>query len=166
MVLSPSSATRSPGSTPAYYGILARGAVVVPVAPMLVPDEVAFLVEDSGAKVALVADDLAGIVEGADVRALRFSEALAELRDDCLAPPAMRPSTGLFSRCLTTMKKRLNPPLPLPCGAQPSKGRADDPFRQVRNSSVRGRTLAGEVSPAGAFCFGAPGVGSWRCSRA
>ena len=30
----------------AYYGILARGAVVVPVAPMLVPDEVAFLVED------------------------------------------------------------------------------------------------------------------------
>jgi long-chain acyl-CoA synthetase len=62
----------------AYYGILARGAVVVPVAPMLVGDEVAFLVEDSGARVALVADDLAGIVEGADVRALRFSEALAD----------------------------------------------------------------------------------------
>jgi long-chain acyl-CoA synthetase len=62
----------------AYYGILARGAVVVPVAPMLVGDEVAFLVEDSGAKVALVADDLAGLVEGADVRALRFSEAFAD----------------------------------------------------------------------------------------
>jgi long-chain acyl-CoA synthetase len=62
----------------AYYGILARGAVVVPVAPMLVADEVAFLVEDSGADVALVADDLAGIVAGADVRALRFSEAFAD----------------------------------------------------------------------------------------
>jgi long-chain acyl-CoA synthetase len=62
----------------AYYGILARGAVVVPVAPMLVADEVAFLVEDSGAKVALVADDLAGVVAGADVRALSFGAAFAD----------------------------------------------------------------------------------------
>jgi long-chain acyl-CoA synthetase len=46
----------------AYYGILARGAVVVPVAPMLVADEIAFLLEDSGAKLALVADDLAAVV--------------------------------------------------------------------------------------------------------
>jgi long-chain acyl-CoA synthetase len=46
----------------AYYGILARGAVVVPVAPMLVADEIAFLLEDSGARVALVAADLATVV--------------------------------------------------------------------------------------------------------
>jgi long-chain acyl-CoA synthetase len=48
----------------AYYGILARGAVVVPVAPMLVADEIAFLLEDSGAVLALVAEDLAEVVGG------------------------------------------------------------------------------------------------------
>ena len=65
----------------AYYGILARGAVVVPIAPMLVADEIAFLLEDSGAKVALVADDLedvvAGGAEAAGVQVLTFSAALA-----------------------------------------------------------------------------------------
>jgi long-chain acyl-CoA synthetase len=65
----------------AYYGILARGAVVVPIAPMLVAEEIAFLLEDSGAKVALVADDLepvvAGGAEAAGVRVLTFSAALA-----------------------------------------------------------------------------------------
>jgi long-chain acyl-CoA synthetase len=65
----------------AYYGILARGAVVVPVAPMLVADEIAFLLEDSGAKVALVADDLEPVVAaGADqagIEVLTFSAALA-----------------------------------------------------------------------------------------
>jgi long-chain acyl-CoA synthetase len=48
----------------AYYGILARGAVVVPVAPMLVADEIAFLLQDSGARLALVADDLETVVAG------------------------------------------------------------------------------------------------------
>jgi long-chain acyl-CoA synthetase len=48
----------------AYYAILARGAVVVPVAPMLVADEITFLLDDSGAKLALVADDLEGVVAG------------------------------------------------------------------------------------------------------
>ena len=62
----------------AYYGILARGAVVVPVAPMLVPEEVAFLVQDSGATVALVADDLAPILSESSVAVLRFSDAFAE----------------------------------------------------------------------------------------
>jgi long-chain acyl-CoA synthetase len=46
----------------AYYGILARGAVVVPVAPMLVADEIEFLLRDSGATLALVAGDLAEVV--------------------------------------------------------------------------------------------------------
>jgi long-chain acyl-CoA synthetase len=62
----------------AYYGILARGAVVVPVAPMLVAEEVAFLVADSGAKVALVADDLLGVVAGAGVEVLPLSAALSD----------------------------------------------------------------------------------------
>jgi long-chain acyl-CoA synthetase len=62
----------------AYYGILARGAVVVPLAPMLVADEIAFLLEDSGARVALVADDLTEVVAGADVAVLPLSTALAE----------------------------------------------------------------------------------------
>lgn len=66
----------------AYYGILARGAVVVPIAPMLVADEIAFLLEDSGAKVALVADDLEPVVAGgaerAGVSVLTFSAALAQ----------------------------------------------------------------------------------------
>jgi long-chain acyl-CoA synthetase len=74
----------------AYYGILAAGAVVVPVAPMLVPDEVAFLVQDSGARVALVADDLAPILQGApDVRVLPFSSAFADAGAD-VAPGARR----------------------------------------------------------------------------
>jgi long-chain acyl-CoA synthetase len=56
----------------AYYGILARGAVVVPVAPMLVADEIAFLLQDSGAGVAFVADDLEAVVaEGAQAAGVR-----------------------------------------------------------------------------------------------
>ena len=62
----------------AYYGILARGAVVVPVAPMLVADEIAFLLKDSGARVALVADGLTEVVAGADVTVLPLSTAFAD----------------------------------------------------------------------------------------
>jgi long-chain acyl-CoA synthetase len=67
----------------AYYGILARGAVVVPIAPMLVADEIAFLLQDSGARVALVAVDLEGVVAegarqaGAEVLLLGSERALA-----------------------------------------------------------------------------------------
>ncbi|WCB94025.1 Long-chain-fatty-acid--CoA ligase [Baekduia alba] len=74
----------------AYYGILARGAVVVPVAPMLVADEIAFLLEDAGARVAFVADELQDVVaagaEAAGVRVLRLGS------DDALAaePEALR----------------------------------------------------------------------------
>jgi long-chain acyl-CoA synthetase len=68
----------------AYYGILARGAVVVPVAPMLVADEIAFLLQDSGARLALVADDLADVVArgaadaGVEVLLLGDERALAD----------------------------------------------------------------------------------------
>ncbi|HEU4976607.1 MAG TPA: long-chain fatty acid--CoA ligase [Baekduia sp.] len=65
----------------AYYGILARGAVVVPVAPMLVADEIAFLLADSGAKLALVTDDLVDVVADgarqAQVPILRLGDELA-----------------------------------------------------------------------------------------
>jgi long-chain acyl-CoA synthetase len=64
-----------------YYAILARGAVVVPVAPMLVADEIAFLLADSGAKLALVADDLVGVVADgarqAGVPILRLNDELS-----------------------------------------------------------------------------------------
>src|SRR3954464_14026588 len=53
----------------AYYGILARRAVVVPLAPKVVADEIAFLLEDSGTKVALVADDLQPVVAAAAAQA-------------------------------------------------------------------------------------------------
>ena len=66
-----------------YYGILAAGAVVVPVAPMLVADEIAFLLRDSGARIALVADDLEAVVArgaadaGVEVLLLGAERALA-----------------------------------------------------------------------------------------
>jgi long-chain acyl-CoA synthetase len=78
----------------AYYGILARGAVVVPVAPMLVADEIAFLLRDSGAKLALVADDLAGVVArgaaDAGVEVLLLGDAAATAD----APEPARAATG------------------------------------------------------------------------
>ncbi|QEC49067.1 long-chain fatty acid--CoA ligase [Baekduia soli] len=53
----------------AYYGILAHGAVVVPVAPMLVQDEIAHLLRDSGARLALVAGEAAATGAAAAARA-------------------------------------------------------------------------------------------------
>jgi long-chain acyl-CoA synthetase len=86
----------------AYYGILARGAVVVPVAPMLVPDEVAFLVEDSGARVALVADDLVPLVAGADVRVLPFGQAIAATPEPAREPREPLDPAVLFYTSGTT----------------------------------------------------------------
>ncbi|HEY6761077.1 MAG TPA: long-chain fatty acid--CoA ligase [Baekduia sp.] len=77
----------------AYYGILARGAVVVPVAPMLVADEIAFLLEDSGARVAFVADELGAVVAdgaaaaGVEVLALGSAAALADEPEPARAAP-------------------------------------------------------------------------------
>src|SRR4051794_39422589 len=79
----------------AYYGILARGAVVVPVAPMLMPDEIAFLLADSGARLALVADDLVDVVAqgareaGAEV--LRFGDPAATAAEPAPAREACAP---------------------------------------------------------------------------
>ncbi|ADB48847.1 long-chain-fatty-acid--CoA ligase [Conexibacter woesei] len=58
----------------AYFGIVAAGAVVVPVAPMLVADEIEHLVRDSGARLALAehgcAAQLAPAVAAAGVPAV------------------------------------------------------------------------------------------------
>jgi long-chain acyl-CoA synthetase len=81
----------------AYYGILATGAVVVPVAPMLVADEIAFLLQDSGARVALVADDLEAVVArgaadaGVEVLLLGSERALAGAGDATLRREAREP---------------------------------------------------------------------------
>jgi long-chain acyl-CoA synthetase len=47
----------------AYYGVLSIGAVVVPIHALLVADEIAFVLEDSGAKALIVAGPL--LAEGA-----------------------------------------------------------------------------------------------------
>jgi long-chain acyl-CoA synthetase len=52
----------------AYYGILARGAVVVPIPPMLVEDEVVNLLDDSGATLLLADAEYAGLARAAAKR--------------------------------------------------------------------------------------------------
>jgi long-chain acyl-CoA synthetase len=62
-----------------YYAILAAGAVVVPIPPMLVADEVADLLADSGARLALADSELGAPVRVAAAKA--DCEAIV-LRDD------------------------------------------------------------------------------------
>ena len=54
----------SPQFVVAFYAILRLGAVVVPVNPMLVAGELGHYVEDSGAKVAIVGQELYGRISG------------------------------------------------------------------------------------------------------
>lgn len=62
----------------AYYGILAAGGVVVPIPPMLVAEEIADLLRDSGARVALFERELAPAL----VKAAEATEAVpVVLRD-------------------------------------------------------------------------------------
>jgi long-chain acyl-CoA synthetase len=70
----------------AYYGILARGAVVVPIAPMAVPEEVAYLLGDSGAALALVGADLRTAMADANVPVI----VLGSEDDDATAAPQPR----------------------------------------------------------------------------
>ncbi|HEY0277159.1 MAG TPA: long-chain fatty acid--CoA ligase [Solirubrobacterales bacterium] len=63
----------------AYYGILARGAVVVPIPPMLVAAEITDLFEDSGARLALVEREFAATARTA---AAENGPPVVILRDD------------------------------------------------------------------------------------
>ena len=55
----------------AYFGILRAGAVVVPLNVMLTEHEIARVLADSGAKVALAADPFASVVDGGGCRRSR-----------------------------------------------------------------------------------------------
>ncbi|MCO5397511.1 long-chain fatty acid--CoA ligase [Ralstonia soli] len=79
----------------AYYGILRANAVVVPINPMNMTDELRHYVEDSGARTAFVAQDLyeriaplAGEADGqlAHVIVATYSDYLK--RPSCITPPA------------------------------------------------------------------------------
>jgi long-chain acyl-CoA synthetase len=76
----------------AYFGILARGAVVVPLPPMLVRDEIEQLLADSGARVVLADPELVALAQGAATSAGVPVVALdASLGSDVPEPgPALR----------------------------------------------------------------------------
>ncbi|MDP8262343.1 MAG: long-chain fatty acid--CoA ligase [Candidatus Ancaeobacter aquaticus] len=50
--------TNGPDFIPTFFGILKTGAWVVPVNTFLAPEEIKFIIEDSGAKVIITTDDL------------------------------------------------------------------------------------------------------------
>jgi long-chain acyl-CoA synthetase len=92
----------------AYFGILARGAVVVPIPPMLVADEIAFMLEDSGAALALAERGfvpvLAVAVERAGTRVVVLRDGtpddLAERARHAQAPVAAVPREPLETAVL------------------------------------------------------------------
>jgi fatty-acyl-CoA synthase len=100
----------------AYYGILRADAVVVPVNPMNRADEFTHYITDAGARVAICAADLAGIVAAANdavpaterlqqVLVTRYADAMPDgAVDPDLAPP---PAMDAWLRS--------DPPLPAGC---------------------------------------------------
>ncbi|MFP5407387.1 MAG: AMP-binding protein, partial [Gammaproteobacteria bacterium] len=83
----------SPQWVLAYYAILRADAVVVPVNPMLLGDEFAHLAQDSGARVAFVAEDLA-----MNAREAGLDHLLLVRYRDCIAqPPAPRTPPSLLA---------------------------------------------------------------------
>ena len=72
----------SPQWVLAYYAILRADAVVVPVNPMLLAEEFAHLAQDSGARVAIVAEDLAN-----NAREAALDHLLVARYADCIAQP-------------------------------------------------------------------------------
>ncbi|WP_280151005.1 long-chain fatty acid--CoA ligase [Piscinibacter sp. XHJ-5] len=100
----------------AYYGILRANAVVVPVNPMNRADEFTHYITDAGARVAICAADLAGIVSAANdavgdgerlqqLLVTRYADAMPEgaMAMDVAPPPAM------------DAWLRSDPPLPAGC---------------------------------------------------
>jgi fatty-acyl-CoA synthase len=77
----------------AYYAILRADAMVVPANPMLLDDEVGHLAHDSGARVAIAAEDLAphlGEAGLSDLVLVRYADCIAE-------PPAPRTPEALLA---------------------------------------------------------------------
>jgi long-chain acyl-CoA synthetase len=72
----------------AYYGILAAGAVVVPIPPMLVDVEIAELLADSGARLALVDRELGTVLRSAAATAGCEAIVLRDHKPDDLASRA------------------------------------------------------------------------------
>ncbi|HEY5332558.1 MAG TPA: long-chain fatty acid--CoA ligase, partial [Solirubrobacterales bacterium] len=72
----------------AYFAILAAGAVVVPIPPMLVEGEVADLLKDSGARLALVDSELGDILRAAAATARCEAVVLRDRSPDDLATRA------------------------------------------------------------------------------
>ncbi len=71
----------------AYYAVLRADAVVVPVNPMLLTDELAHIADDSGARIALVAQELAPRLH-ALLDAGRLERAIVACYADCLGEHA------------------------------------------------------------------------------
>jgi fatty-acyl-CoA synthase len=97
----------------ALYGVLRADAVVVPVNPMNRADEFGHYISDSGAKVAICAADLAGIVATADA-ALPAEQRLAQLLvtryADAMPAGAIDPADAPNDATLAWL--RADPPLP------------------------------------------------------
>ena len=99
----------SPQWIVAYFAILRADAVVVPVSPMLVTDELRYFAADSGATVAIVAQDLAArhlpLLDAGALRALvvaTYSDALTaptalQVPDFVRAPRDVPDRAGVFA---------------------------------------------------------------------
>ena len=102
----------SPQFSISFFGILKRGAILVPVNPMVVGRELAHYLEDSGARLVVALDKLAPLVKGVDLDGdiPVVSTALADFLPSepaypvpagALDPRADVPGTILFSDALS-----------------------------------------------------------------
>lgn len=79
----------SPQFCISYFGIIRANAVVVPLNPMLLADELAFLLQDSGAKVVITAGDLLPRVEAVKQRCSLKEIIVADYKDYLVPEPTL-----------------------------------------------------------------------------
>ncbi len=82
-----------PQFTVAYYAVLRADAVVVPVNAMSTRDELAYYADDSGARIALVAAELAE--RAAPLLGTRLDQVIAHRYADAVAPAALADAAAL-----------------------------------------------------------------------
>jgi fatty-acyl-CoA synthase len=110
----------SPQFVIGYYAILRANAVVVPLNPMLVSEELAEYVADAGAQVALAAQEIASRLLGCTPAPLRrvvvatYSEFLERDTDLPVPPMVVEPRRALPSDAFVAWSAALE------CGARPS----------------------------------------------